>query len=90
MSAQRPRPWHNPTPLEGFQPQWAGQFDTFDDWVNDASRALTGKTGSVGEKLGAVCFDTKGRRCNVGKDFSRARDDGSFPIRYFWHGSVTP
>lgn len=86
MSADRPRPWHNPTPLVGFEPDWAGQFDTFNDWVNHATRALSGVRGSVGEELKAFCVDAKGRRCNVGKDFMRARDEEAFPIRYFWDG----
>ena len=84
MSQTRPRPWLNPTPLEGYQPAWAGQFDTFDDWVSHATSALAGETGSVGEKVSAFCVDAKGRRCNVGADFMRARDEGAFPVRYFW------
>lgn len=84
MSGERARPWQNPTPLIGYEPEWAGQFDTFYNWVDHASRALTGVRGSVGEALGAICIDAKGRRCNVGKDFQRARDEGAFPIRYFW------
>lgn len=88
MASERPRPWHNPTPLVGFQPNWIGQFDTFDDWVNHASRALTGFTGSVGEEIKAICVDSFGRRCHVGKDFMRARDEGAFPVRYFVTGTV--
>lgn len=88
MSADRPRPWHNPTPLVGFMPEWAGQFDTFGDWVNHASRALTGQKGSVGEDIKPICVDAKGRRCHVGADFQRARDEDAFPVRYFWTGSV--
>lgn len=80
----RPRPWIDPTPLVGFEPDWAGQFDTFDAWVNHASRALTGERGSVGEQLPAMCVDAKGRRCNCGKDFMLARDEDAFPVRYFW------
>jgi hypothetical protein len=34
--------------------------------------------------LSAFCVDAQGRRCNVGKDFMRARDEGTFPVRYFW------
>jgi len=90
MSADRPRPWHNPTPLVGFEPEWAGQFDTFNDWVNHATRALAGVRGNGGEKLSAFCVDAKGRRCNLGADFMRARDDGAFPIRYFWDGKPLP
>ena len=88
MSSERPRPWHKPTGLMNFEPVWAGQFDTFDDWVNHASRALTGETGSVGQELTAFCVDSLGRRCSVGKDFMRARDEGAFPVRYFFDGTV--
>lgn len=84
MSAQRSRPWQSPTALEGHTPDWVGQFDTFDDWINHASRALTDVTGTVGEPLPAFCVDAKGRRCHVGADFMRARDENTFPIRYFW------
>lgn len=88
MSKTRPRPWHNPTALFNFQPRWEGQFDTFDDWVNHASRALTGETGSMGEPLAAFCVDTKGRRCHIGSDFMRARDEEAFPVRYFFHSRI--
>lgn len=81
----RPRPWIDPTPLENYVPAWAGQFDTFDDWVNHASRALTGVQDSNGQPLSSVCIDAKGRRCVNGRDFMTARDDGAFPVRYFWH-----
>lgn len=84
----RSRPWQNPTPLPGFTPAWAGQFDTFQDWVNHASRALTGVEDSNGMELKAFCIDTRGRRCANGKDFARARDEGCFPVRYFWTGEV--
>ncbi len=78
------------TPLEGYQPGWAGQFDTFDDWVNRASRALSGVTGSVGERLPPCRIDAKGRRCHVGLDFQRARDEDAFPVRYFWTFRLQP
>ena len=74
------KPAHTPT----LAPKWAGEFQNFNHWVNTASRQLTGRTGSVGEKLEPICVDTLGRRCNVGKDFNRARDENTFPIRYFW------
>ncbi|MGO4338976.1 hypothetical protein AB4037_29080 [Labrys sp. KB_33_2] len=44
--------------------------------------------GSVGEEIGTICIDAQGRRCNVGKDFARARDEGAFPIRYFLTGAI--
>lgn len=84
MGEGRSRPWQTPTPLEGFEPDWAGQFDSFEDWVNHATRALTDWRGSVGEQVGAICVDARGRRCNVGKDFMLARDESAFPVRYFW------
>lgn len=90
MSQQRPRPWIDPTPLDGFRPKISGQFDTFDDCVNHAQRALTGETGSQGEPLSAMCIDAKGRRCNCGADMMRARDEGAFPVRYFWHFEPIP
>lgn len=65
-------------------PDWAGEFHSFDNWVNKATGKLTGRTGSVGEVLSAMCVDTLGRRCHVGKDFMRARDENTFPVRFFW------
>jgi hypothetical protein len=56
-------------------PNWAGEFKTFTNWINKASSWIDGA---------AVCIDTKGRRCRCGADFSRARDEGAFPIRFFW------
>lgn len=88
MSRERSRPWQDPTPLLGFLPEWEGQFDTFQDWVNHASRALTGFKGTMGEEIKAICVDAKGRRCHCGADFMRARDDNAFPIRYFVTGTT--
>jgi hypothetical protein len=69
-------------------PNWAGVFTDFDDWVNWASRRI-GKDccplDTVGHPQEAVCVDRKGRRCQVGGDFHRARDEGTFPIYYFWN-----
>ncbi len=90
MSKDRSRPWQNPTPLVNFVPNWAGQFDTFSDWVNHASRALTGVEystgglGQTGDGVPSICVDAKGRRCAIGKDFMTARDEDAFPVRYFW------
>jgi hypothetical protein len=70
--------------MPALQPKWAGEFATFGHWVSGASRRLTGYTGSVGEPVSAICVDTLGRRCHCGKDFMRARDEGTFPVRYFW------
>jgi hypothetical protein len=69
------------------KPNIAGQFDTFEDWCNRATRELAYKTcASSGATVPvpAMCVDTKGRRCFQGGDFMRARDEGTFPIIYFW------
>lgn len=66
------------------KPKWEGQFDTFEKWVARAHILLPGRKGSVGQDLPAICVDALGRRCHVGKDFMRARDEGAFPVRFFW------
>jgi hypothetical protein len=63
-------------------PIWEGQFDTFSTWVNKAPSWLSGDIRGQ-----AVCIDMKGRRCSCGGDFSRARDDDAFPVRFFWEMS---
>lgn len=78
-----------PTPAP-LVPKWAGQFDTHDAWVACATARLTGAAGSVGQDVPAICVDAKGRRCNVGRDFARARDEGAFPVRYFWECEPLP
>lgn len=77
----------SPAPLA---PKWAGQFDTFDAWVATATARLTGATGSLGQDVPAICVDAKGRRCNIGRDFHRARDENAFPVRYFWECQPLP
>jgi hypothetical protein len=73
------------TPLT---PNWAGQFDSFDDWVNNATRYLSDPRcplDGVGHVQKSICVDALGRRCQVGADFMRARDEKTFPIRFFWN-----
>jgi hypothetical protein len=60
-------------------PKWEGEFKTFSQWVSHAQDAL-----SSPNHYPAVCIDAIGRRCTIGKDFMTARDEGTFPIRYFW------
>jgi hypothetical protein len=69
------------------RPDFKGEFKTFDDWVCRASRAIGERicpTDTTGGVIRAICIDAKGRRCQVGGDFMRARDDGSFPVKFFW------
>lgn len=68
-------------------PNIAGAFKDFDDWVNRATRSLANKTCETSGctmPVPAMCVDTKGRRCYQGGDFMRARDEGTFPVSYFW------
>ena len=54
-----------------------GQFHTFETWVNKACSWIGGTN--------ALCADTKERVCRNGADMQRARDEGAFPVR-FWYG----
>lgn len=65
------------------RPLWEGQFARFNDWVTYA-------TGSLGGRPNSICFDAKGRRCLIGKDFMRARDEEAFPVRFFWDMELDP
>lgn len=76
--------WPRPATPCDLVPRWEGEFVSFDDWVNFASKRLTVAQDSNGRQLGAICVDALGRRCANGRDFHRARDEGTFPIRYFW------
>lgn len=64
-------------------PLWAGEFASFDDWVNFATQRLTGTRGMYGEAK-AICVDARGRRCSSGGEFMRAREENAFPVRYFF------
>ena len=66
------RETYDPT-LDGFVE--VGKFRDFSTWVNKAKSWIGG--------TGAVCVDARGRRCAIGRDFMRARDDGSFPVTYY-------
>lgn len=60
------------------------RFDNFDHWVREAQQRLAYSS----EEARALCFDAKGRRCWIGKDFMRARDEHAFPVRYIWPEQV--
>lgn len=71
-------------------PKWEGEFRDFQDWVSFASKRLTVGTDSNGNPLSAICVDSLGRRCNNGRDMARARDEGTFPVRYFYECIEAP
>ena len=52
-----------------------GEFQTHIEWINKA-RSWIGLTG-------AKCYDARGRRCRMGSDFARARDENAFPVRFY-------
>ena len=60
------------------------QFDTFEQWVTYASSVLTSHPDYDENFFRAVCFDSLGRRCQIGRDFMRARDENTFPIKWWW------
>ncbi len=55
-----------------------GEFAAFHEWVNKATSWIGGTN--------PLCVDAQGRICRMGKDFMRARDEGAFPVR-FWFGA---
>jgi hypothetical protein len=75
--------WPRPATRCDLVPLWAGEFQTFDDWVNFATKRLTGTRGMYGE-VKSICVDARGRRCSIGGEFMRARDEDAFPVRYFF------
>lgn len=60
-----------------------GEFRSFSEWVDKATSWIGG--------MNALCVDAKGRACRCGGDFMRARDEGAFPVSYwFGLGPETP
>jgi len=55
-----------------------GEFHCFQTWVNKATSWIGGTN--------PLCADAQGRICRIGADFMRARDEGAFPVR-FWFGA---
>ena len=89
-----------PEQIAAFVPIKGQSFSCQQDWVNRASRVLTGHaeyrntehdgpaTGWRGYHFTALCFDQQGRRCRNGGDFQRAEDDGAYPIWWIWPDQV--
>lgn len=59
---------------------WDGEFRTYDEWA---------RFGPQPPYRSATFFDAKGRRCITQQDFARAREEGAFPVRYYWETSET-
>lgn len=56
------------------------EFSSFERWVNKAQSWFR-NCGVRSDDT--ICLDSKGRVCLSGKQFMRARDDGSFPIKVY-------
>ena len=56
------------------------EFSSFNDWVNEAQR-IWRFHGVRGDNT--IVVDSKGRLLQKGKEFMRARDDGSFPVKVY-------
>lgn len=82
--------WPRPATPCVLVPKWEGEFCSFGDWVSFASKRLTVAVDSNGAALSAICVDSLGRRCANGRDFMRARDEETFPVRYFWECEPAP
>lgn len=56
------------------------EFSSYENWV-----AKAGGWFAKAEVRGheCICVDSVGRLCRVGKQFVRARDEGTFPIRVY-------
>lgn len=77
--------WPRPATPCDLVPNWEGEFRDFNDWVSFASKRLTVASSNVtGAQVPAICVDALGRRCTCGGDMARARDEGAFPVRYFF------
>ena len=83
-NVRQPTGWPRAATPCDLVPKWAGEFRDFNDWVSFATPRLAGAYGRFGQDVAPICVDALGRRCNIGGDFMRARDEGAFPVRYFW------
>jgi len=52
-----------------------GEFESYEEWA---------RLGPLPPYRSAIFIDARGRRCLTLKDFVRAREDGAFPMAYFW------
>jgi hypothetical protein len=56
------------------------EFTSFNDWVIMAPHRFK-RAGVRGDQC--ICVDSVGRLCRIGKQFHRARKEGTFPIRVY-------
>jgi len=56
------------------------EFTDFDNWCDTAKKKFENE-GLLAAN--AVCVDSDGRICLSGKEFMRARDQGTWPVQVF-------
>lgn len=56
------------------------EFSSFQHWVNKAKSWFANSGISTRE---TVCIDAVGRICTCGREFMRARDEGTYPITVY-------
>lgn len=56
------------------------QFDSHEDWVRSAQDRFRASGYSSSQ---TICVDAKGRVCLSGREFGRARDEGTFPVKVY-------
>ena len=63
---------------------WVGnevfEFADYDNWC-DTAKVKFSRAGLRGDN--AVCVDARGRICLSGKEFMRARDQGTWPVKVY-------
>jgi hypothetical protein len=77
-------------------------FSSVEHWLSTSNQRLTAHPeykntehgGTVddmgwrGHHFTALCFDQKGRRVRHSGDFTRARDEGTFPVWWVWPDQI--
>ena len=82
-----------------FVPIPGQSFSCEQDWINRATRMLTGhpqynntehgeKKGWRGHHFTAMCFDQLGRRVRQGGDFKRATEENAYPVWWIWPDQI--
>lgn len=56
------------------------QFKSMAEWINRSPHIWIEHDLKADR---ALCVDSFGRICEMGKDFQRAKDDGAYPIRVY-------
>lgn len=56
------------------------EFDTFTKWVN---KGASWYTNCGVPPRDTIAVDAVGRVCSLGRDFHRAEDEGTFPVKVY-------